>query len=98
MNTGTTPSVQYGYADASANTIRPTSLTYPDGRSLTYSYGTSGGTDDKASRVAGIVESSTTLAGYTYLGLGAVVNVDDSEPGVQYDVSNVRRMCFTRRI
>ncbi|MBI1314970.1 hypothetical protein GC176_27065, partial [bacterium] len=119
VNTGTTPSVQYGYANGSANTIRPTSLTYPDGRSLiglrhfrppykhdaqasesvtsntlacasclysrvfrqscavqlTYSYGTSGGTNDKASRVAGIVESSTTLAGYTYLGLGAVVNV-----------------------
>jgi len=86
VNTGTTPAVQYGYADGSANTIRPTSLTYPDSRSLTYSYGTAGGTDDKASRVAGIVESSTTLAGYAYLGLGSVVEVDYTQPNVQYDL------------
>src|SRR4029077_11367491 len=28
----TTPVVQYGYADGSSNTIRPLSMTYPNGR------------------------------------------------------------------
>ena len=34
VNTGTTPKVEYAYADGSANTTRPTSLTYPNGRVL----------------------------------------------------------------
>lgn len=29
VNTSTTPKVQYAYADGAANTIRPTSMTYP---------------------------------------------------------------------
>jgi hypothetical protein len=40
VNTSTTPKVQYGYASGSANTIRPTAITYPDGRVITYDYGT----------------------------------------------------------
>lgn len=86
VNTGTSPKVQYGYADGSNNTLRPTSLTYPDGRVLTYDYGTAGGMDDKASRVSGIKDGATTLAGYTYLGLGSVVEVDYTQPNVQYDL------------
>ena len=35
VNTSTSPSVQYDYADGSANTIRPTTMTYPNGRVLT---------------------------------------------------------------
>ena len=42
VNTSTTPKVQYAYANGSDNTIRPTTLTYPDGRVLTYDYGTAG--------------------------------------------------------
>jgi len=38
VTTGT-PSVQYAFADGSDNHIRPTGLTYPDGRDLNYSYG-----------------------------------------------------------
>jgi YD repeat-containing protein len=34
--TGSTPQVQYAYEDGSANTIRQTAMTYPDGRVLTY--------------------------------------------------------------
>ena len=41
VNMSTTPNVQYGYANGSANTIRPTSVTYPNGRVLNYNYGTS---------------------------------------------------------
>jgi len=73
VNTSTTPKVQYGYASGSSNTIRPTTITYPDGRVVTYDYGTSGGKDDALSRIASIVDDdagSTHLADYSYLGLG----------------------------
>jgi hypothetical protein len=43
VNTSTTPKVQYGYASGSANTIRPTAITYPNGRIITYDYGTADG-------------------------------------------------------
>jgi RHS repeat-associated protein len=75
VNTSTTPKVQYGYASGSDNTIRPTTITYPDGRVITYDYGTSGGIDDALSRIGSIVDddvSSTHLADYSYLGLGPV--------------------------
>ncbi len=32
------PAVQYAFADGADNHIRPTNLTYPDGRVLTFSY------------------------------------------------------------
>jgi hypothetical protein len=34
-----TPSVQYAYADGASNTVRPTAITYPDGRELHFDYG-----------------------------------------------------------
>ena len=87
VNTSTTPKVQYGYANGSANTVRPTTLTYPDGRVLTYSYGSANSTPDALSRIAGIVDDdggSTHLANYSYLGLGTFVEVDYTEPDVEY--------------
>ena len=43
-------------------------MTYPNGRVLTYSYGTAGGSDDAASRMAAYVDDdgTTHLADYTY--------------------------------
>jgi len=82
-----TPKIQYAYADGSGNMIRPTSVTYPDGRVLTYDYGTAGGNDDNASRIAALVDDdagSTHLAEYQYLGLEAVVEVDETEPDIKY--------------
>ncbi|MBM3998455.1 MAG: hypothetical protein FJ297_02745 [Planctomycetes bacterium] len=87
MNTSTAPKAQYGYASGSANTIRPTTMTYPDGRVLTYGYGTAGGNNDAASRVESLIDddgSSTYLADYSYLGLGTFVEVDYTEPDVKY--------------
>ncbi len=43
----TTPRVEYGYASGAHNTIRPTLLTYANGRELTVDYGTAGGMDDQ---------------------------------------------------
>ena len=76
VNTATTPKVQYAYSSDSANTIRPTSITYPDGRVITYAYGTTNDINDAGSRIESIVDddvSSTHLADYSYLGgkLGA---------------------------
>jgi len=74
VNVSTTPNIQYGYADGSANTIRPTSLTYPNGREITYDYGLAGSMSDRASRVASIIdEDDTHLADYEYLGVGTFV-------------------------
>ena len=87
VNTSTTPKVQYSFANGSDNTIRLTTLTYPDGRVLTYNYGTSDEIDDALSRVAALVDddmSSTHLADYSYLGLRNFVEVDYTEPDVEY--------------
>jgi hypothetical protein len=75
---------QYGYASGSANTIRPTTLTYPHGRVLTYDYGAGGGKDDAASRVAELVDPSGDLAQYQYLGLTGVVEQTSPEADLRY--------------
>lgn len=81
VNTSSTPAVQYEYADGSANTIRPTLTTYPDGRELTISYGTSGAMNDQLSRVESLIDDdgTTYLADYTYLGLSKIVQVSSPE-------------------
>ena len=87
VNTSTTPKVQYGYADGSANTIRPTTLTYPNGRAITYDYAASNSMADALSRKAGIVDddiSATHLADYSYLGVNSFVLVDYTEPEIKY--------------
>ena len=84
VNTGTSPKVQYAYADGSANHTRPTSLTYPDSRVVTLDYGTTGGGDDLLCRVASLKQSTTVLAGYSYLGVSLPIRVNYSgEPGVE---------------
>ena len=87
VNVMSTPKVQYDYANGSANTVRAESLTYPDGRVLTYSYGTADGIDDASSRIASLVDddvSSTHLVDYDYLGRGMFVGADDTEPEVKW--------------
>ncbi|MBC8874772.1 MAG: RHS repeat-associated core domain-containing protein [Planctomycetes bacterium] len=87
VNTSTTPKVQYAYADGSSNTIRPTTITYPDGRVITYDYGSSGSTSDALSRIASIIDDdagSTHLADYSYVGLSTFVEADHTEPDIKY--------------
>ncbi|MEZ6129850.1 MAG: hypothetical protein R3C59_14300 [Planctomycetaceae bacterium] len=87
VNVMSTPSVQYGFASGADNTIRPTSLTYPDGREISYDYDSSGSMADALSRVASVVDndgSSTHLADYSYLGLRTFVETDYTEPDVEY--------------
>ncbi|MCY2964772.1 MAG: hypothetical protein NT069_14230 [Planctomycetota bacterium] len=86
VNVASTPKVQYAYLSGSANSIRPTSMTYPNGRVLTYSNGTAGGANDALSRISALVDNdgTTQLAAYQYLGLGAFVEVDYTQPDVKY--------------
>ena len=80
----TSPTVQSGYANGANNTVRPTSLTYPNGRVLHYDYGSAGGMDDQLSRVGAIVDDEETpLAEYSYLGLGTVAIQRSPQPGIE---------------
>ncbi|MEQ9410365.1 MAG: RHS repeat-associated core domain-containing protein [Fuerstiella sp.] len=87
VNVMSTPNVQYDYASGDDNTIRPTSITYPDGREISFEYDSSGSMPDALSRIASIVDddgSSTHLADYSYLGLRTFVETDYTEPEVKY--------------
>jgi RHS repeat-associated protein len=66
----TSPKVQYGYASGSANTIRPTSLTYPNGRVVDYGYGAHrNGISDALSRIVNYKDGfDRPLLEYSYLG------------------------------
>jgi RHS repeat-associated protein len=76
---------QYAYADGSANTIRSASMTYPDGRVINHDYGSAGSMADAASRVAGLLHNGVThLADYSYLGLGTIVEVDETQPDLRF--------------
>ncbi len=85
-NTAATPVCQDAYADGSANTIRLTSITYPNGRVLNSDYGPSGGMNDSLSRVQSLIDSDdvTHLADYFYLGLSSIIQVNESQPGLTY--------------
>lgn len=85
VNVTITPKVQYGYADGSHNTIRSTGLVYPNGRELTYGYGSSGGLADKVSRIASVIDDdSTHLVDYSYLGRGTFVVADSPQPQMKW--------------
>ena len=82
VNTASTPKVQYAYSEmpSGANHSRLTSITYPNGRVLSYQYAT--GLNNSISRLSSIVDGSTTLESYDYLGYGTVVRRAHAQPGV----------------
>ena len=83
VNTSTTPKVQYSYASGSDNTIRQTSMTYPNSRVVNYDYGTGDG--DELSRIATLKIGSTDIVNYSYLGLNQVVIQTYAEPSTPVD-------------
>ncbi|WP_315851684.1 RHS repeat domain-containing protein, partial [Planctopirus hydrillae] len=92
VNTGTTPSVQRGYANGSTNTVRPLSLTYPNGRELTYDYGTTNEINDALSRIGSIIDddfSLTHLVDYEFLGLAGVIQQTSPQPNLRYTLAGV---------
>ncbi|MFN5054331.1 MAG: RHS repeat-associated core domain-containing protein, partial [Planctomyces sp.] len=74
-------------ASGSANTIRPTTVTYPNGRVVTYGYNASNSMADALSRVAAVIDNdggATHLADYSYLGQQSFVETDYTQPDVRY--------------
>jgi RHS repeat-associated protein len=84
VDTSATPNVAYAYADASANTVRLNTITYPNGRVLNYAYGTTGSIDDLRDRVTGLGDATTTsMVAYTRFGLDRTVVVQYPEPDIE---------------
>ena len=83
VNETTSPVVQYGYENGGANTIRPTSLTYPNSRQVAIGYGTTDGTNDVLSRVQKFADGATDLVSYQYLGHAALIRASYDQPGVE---------------
>ena len=81
-----TPSVKYAHEDGSrANTARRTSMTYPDGRILNYTYGTDGEANDRLSRVGALQiegEGFDTCT-YTFVGAARYVKIAYPQPSVE---------------
>jgi len=86
VTVGTTPEVRYNYYHGGGNRIRMAGMTYPNGRSLTYNYGTTGGMNDACSRIESIINDSDSLnlATYQYLGASGFVNVASAQPGINW--------------
>jgi len=83
VNTSTSPKVQYAYSFApsgSTNHSRLTSITYPNGRVITFNYAT--GLNDNISRLSSITDGGTTLESYEYVGYGMIVKRGHPESGV----------------
>ena len=73
------PKVQYSFADGSANTVRPTGLTYPNGTTVVGTAYTSAqaGYLSRPDQVTDIAGSTTTVvASMRHLGLGTLVGLN----------------------
>ena len=101
VSTGTSLNVQYGYADGTGNSSRPTSVTYPNGNVLNLGYGSSGSPDDLLSRVTSLALGSDTVASYNFLGLGTPVIVEYPDPAIQYNLATgtcAESLCRARHL
>lgn len=81
VNTSTSPKVQHAYPDGSANTIRPTSMTYPDGFVLEYLYNDDAA--DARSRCRALRFDGTVVCSYIYIGLSTFGRTDYKQPQVR---------------
>jgi RHS repeat-associated protein len=80
---GTAPAVQYAYGlDDGSNRSVLTSVTYPNGRVVEYNYGTTGGLNDRISRLDNIADTTGILESYSYVGFGTTVNFAHPQSGI----------------
>jgi hypothetical protein len=88
VNTSTSTKVQYAYVEMAggANNSRQTSLTYPNGRVLGYTYAS--GVDNAISRLTSITDGATTLESYSELGLDTIVK--RAHPQSTYDQTFIK--------
>jgi len=82
---GSTPKVQYGYTDGSGNTLRRTSITYPNGRVLNYFYGAALSVDDLLNRISAqeVAGEGDNLVEYTYAGAAWQVQIQMPQPNLE---------------
>ena len=73
----------YAHTDGADGTLRPTSLTYPDGRTLAYGYGAAGSADQAANRVAALTWDGTVVEEIDRLGSGAAAELRLPQPDVR---------------
>ncbi len=90
VNIGSSPKVQYSFANGSSNHIRPAKMTYPNGRILRYEYDSG---DNELSRPSYLADDNsgsvgTHLAEYSYLGMSNVIEVDYTEPDLRMDLAH----------
>jgi RHS repeat-associated protein len=86
VDTSTSLSVGYSYSDGSANTTRPTGMTYPNGRVILYGY--ADGDDDALGRITSISDTGEANGvAYTYLGLGTFVQANYPEPNITWNLA-----------
>ena len=80
-----TPAVGYEYTNGSGNQVRPTAITYPDGRKVDVLYGASGGTGEMLPRIDSLQVNGEVdpFAAYTWMGAGVAARVDLPAPGVK---------------
>jgi len=74
---------------STSDAFRSNGMAGPNGRTLSYSFGTSGGINDYLNRVSAINDTTsgtTALASYMYLGLGTVVRITYPQPSVWLDL------------
>jgi YD repeat-containing protein len=85
--TGTTPKVVYVYTDGSNNKLRKVSVTYPNGRVLTYHYGTANSIDDHLNRVSDerVTGESDHLVDYRYVGEAWQSRISYPQPSIMCD-------------
>ena len=88
---GSTLKVAYAYADASANTVRRTSVTYPSGKVVNISYGAADSTDDRLSRMAetAVGGEGSGLAQFTWMGLARLVKLNLPQPEVSLNYESL---------
>ena len=85
------PVVTYAYDETAAsglytNGLRPVSLTYPNGRTIQFTYGVSGSAADQLNRLDTIKDSDgTPLSSYSYLGLSTIVIEDYLQRQIRLD-------------
>lgn len=86
---GSSPRVQYAYSEMAggANHSRLTSMTYPNGKVLTFNYGS--GLDSSISRLTSLSDTTGTLESFDYLGLSKVVRRGHSQPGIDQTAINL---------
>ena len=90
VNTSTTPYVGYSYdttksGDLYTKRLRPNSLRYPSGRTLSYVYGSANSNDDRLNRFTQIKDGNTVLVTYVDNGVATPVKVTYNQPGLVLD-------------